>query len=179
MDGKENKGCPESGATLLLYLFGEAPNTMSFEAHLETCEECSQLLAQHRATLEKYRDLPAGADYFDLQKAVQLVERRTEFGWLGGMFREEGMLRPALAFAVAAALVLAFVAPMRSFYGPGQYNIAKQVDEPLEWMETTLGDIYPANGELTNGEESNSEPLSELDGMLAELEDIEQDILAF
>ncbi|GEM_PF-2404641 len=179
MDEKKHKDCPESSSTLILYLYGEAPDPAGFEAHLATCDRCSELLAQHRAALEKYRDFPPGADYVDLAKAMESIQTESLFDKLGGFLQPGRIFRFVTVFAVAAIFIAAFFMPFEPVTAPERYDLTNRIEEPLDLAETTLEEISADNAEYANGEENGTGPLDELDGMVAELEDIEKNLATF
>ena len=173
MKGNEKNNCPESEKNLILYLYGELPDPEAFEVHLAGCEKCRKELERFRGVLERYRDLPLGLDYIDVHQVVEELPHRSRFTF------SENLIRPLVAFALAAAIVVAFILPLKLTEKQPKFEVTQKIEEPLDQLNSSLGEMFAGdNGEAESGSTSSGS-LDELDGMMVELNDIYSDLREF
>ena len=111
--------CPHTETTAVLAAFGEAPT--DFEAHLQQCEACLQVVRQHTTTLAAIEPLTR-------------VEHTTENRWQ----------IPAIGFLIAATGLLAL-----QFTGPSEVDTGTLVTPQTLTMEVDLFDD-PIDDNLTS-----------------------------
>ncbi len=173
MGEKGNMECPESSTTLILYLYGEAPDPGGFEKHLQACPECSRWLELHRQTLESYRAVESATDFTVAGKARTLPVRYET------PVRMPGVLRPMAALAVAAALVVMLTVPLGRLEPPAGYTVTESIEVRLDGIETTLDDASGL-GKVSEAEtDEQGGMMDELDNMMAELDEIRTDLEQF
>jgi Putative zinc-finger len=129
--------CPAFEADLVLYYYGEAPETerLRIERHLDACRRCSQFMDDLRGLLpgmSKQTEMPQifWDNYYRevVQKLDQQRERST--WWRNLIPSLRGWVVPAFATAVVAVLAVALV------FGKGDWSLtshsAKQDNIPQE-----------------------------------------------
>ena len=111
--------CPHTETTAVLAAFGEAPT--DFEAHLQQCEACLQVVRQHTSTLAAIEPLTR-------------VEQTDKKQWS----------IPAIGFLIAAASLLAL-----QFTDPSKVNTGTIVPTQTLTVEVDLFDD-PIDENLTS-----------------------------
>ena len=111
--------CPHTETTAVLAAFGEAPT--DFEAHLQQCDACLQVVRQHTSTLAAIEPLTR-------------VEQKDKKQWS----------IPAIGFLIAAASLLAL-----QFTDPSKVNTGTIVPTQTLTMEVDLFDD-PIDENLTS-----------------------------
>jgi len=173
MEKKGNVECRESATTLILYLYGEAPDPEGFEKHLETCPECSRWLQEHSRTLEFYRDSVPKDVGFDIGK-IRAIPPKFEVSR-----RRLQKLGPVAALAVAAALILMLVLPLGRMSPPPASTVVENLETWLDEIDGTLDELSDFRQvSVSEGLERNG-VMDELDNVMAELDDIQTDLAQF
>lgn len=190
-DKKYDTQCPLASTTLLLYLYGEAEDPAAYEAHLNTCDECSGLLKSHRQVLQAYR-----AEVIATPHSIGWIPKRSLTDRILDFFSMPSW-QPALA-GVAVLLIMAagifwhfnsVQKPLTAHASVTTPFSDSEMDKKMDEIEADLDDMFAMNDgskffssqEPVSGQEVNAgeaENYNEPD-LINELDDIQSDIYTF
>lgn len=178
---KDANRCPETQSTLLLYLYGEAPDPKAFEAHLESCEECRRTLAEHSGVVKFYREHSSEAP-----GRIVIPERSSIWEKVLEALRAPATA-PAFAVAVALLVAVAFVSIVRMEKPQPTASLDNVtltfngLESKLDELDTQVDALLTMNAEsgFETTDEDSEKDYGNISDISDELDTIQEDMRTF